>query len=132
MMGLCNIGHDTVKGTRGKVSFDSLNVKYGSKLSCYASSEAYLSHLTSKITNVLFIFLSDKYASGEASLDSCEAYLLVKWYFISDPVDRFWWYTIYYVTLLQETMYSIFSRNSESQACVVWFQSQNQVRSNLS
>jgi hypothetical protein len=36
-----------------------------------------LSHLTSKITNTLFIFLSDKYASGEASLDSCEAYLSV-------------------------------------------------------
>jgi hypothetical protein len=34
-----------------------------------------LSHLTSKITNTLFIFLSDKYASGasgEASLDICE------------------------------------------------------------
>jgi hypothetical protein len=67
----------TVKGARGKVSFDSPNVKYASKLSCYASPEAYLSHLTSKITNTLFIFLSDKYASGEASLDSCEAYLSV-------------------------------------------------------
>jgi hypothetical protein len=62
---------------RGKVSFDSLTVKYASKLSCYASPEAYLSHLTSKITNTLFSFLSDKYASGEASLDSCEAYLSV-------------------------------------------------------
>jgi hypothetical protein len=57
--------HYTVKGARGKISFDSLNVKYASKLSCYASPEAYLSHLTSKITNTLFIFLSDKYASGD-------------------------------------------------------------------
>jgi hypothetical protein len=70
-------GNNTVKGAQGKVSFDSLNVKYDSKLSCYASPEAYLSHLTSKITNALFIFLSDKYASGEASLESCEAYLSV-------------------------------------------------------
>jgi hypothetical protein len=70
---ICHI--HTVKGARGKVSFDSLNVKYASKLFCYASPEAYLSHLTSKITNALLVFLSDKYASGEASLDSCEAYL---------------------------------------------------------
>jgi hypothetical protein len=27
------------------------------------------------MTNMLFDFLSDKYASGEASLDNCEAYL---------------------------------------------------------
>jgi hypothetical protein len=65
----------TVKRARGQVSFDSLNVKYASKLSCYASPETYLSHITSKITDALFIFLSDKYDSGEASLDSCEAYL---------------------------------------------------------
>jgi hypothetical protein len=63
----------TVKGARGKVSFDSQNDKYASKLSCYASPEAYLSHLTSNMTNTLFNFLSDKYASGEASLDHCEA-----------------------------------------------------------
>jgi hypothetical protein len=67
----------TVKGTQGKVSFDSRNDKYASKLSCYASPEAYKSHLTSKSTNALFIFLSDKYASGEASLESCEVYLSV-------------------------------------------------------
>jgi hypothetical protein len=72
-----NVIYYTVKGARGKVSFDSLNVKCASKLSCYASPQAYLSHLTSKITNTLLIFLSDKYASWEASLDSCEAYLSV-------------------------------------------------------
>jgi hypothetical protein len=66
---------NTVKGDRGKVSFDSLKVKYASKLSCYASPEAYLSHLTFKMTNTLFNFLSYKYASKEASLDNCEAYL---------------------------------------------------------
>jgi hypothetical protein len=65
----------TVKGARGKVSFDSLKVKYASKLSCYVSLEAYLSHLTFKMTNTLFNFLSDKYASREASLDNCETYL---------------------------------------------------------
>jgi hypothetical protein len=65
----------TVKRARGEVSFDSLNVKYASKLSCYASPEAYLAHLISKMTNTLFDFLSDKYASEEASLDKCEAYL---------------------------------------------------------
>jgi hypothetical protein len=67
---VCQISIYTVKGARGKVSFDSPNVKYASKVSCFASPEAYLSHLTYKITNTLFIFLSDKYASGEASLDS--------------------------------------------------------------
>jgi hypothetical protein len=69
--------HDTitVKGARGKVWFDSLNIKYVSKLSCYTSAEAYLSHRNSKMTNALFNFLSDKYASGEASLDNFEAYL---------------------------------------------------------
>jgi hypothetical protein len=51
----------TVKRARGKVSFDSQNVKCASKLSCYASPESYLSHLTSRTTNALFIFLSDKY-----------------------------------------------------------------------
>jgi hypothetical protein len=66
----------TLKGARGKVSFDSLKAKYASKLSCYASLEAYLSHLTFKITNTLFNFLSDKYASREASLDNCEAYCI--------------------------------------------------------
>jgi hypothetical protein len=34
-----------------------------------------LSHLTSKMTNALFSFLSDKYASGEASVDNFETYL---------------------------------------------------------
>jgi hypothetical protein len=69
--------HDTitVKGARGKVWFDSLNIKYVSKRSCYTSAEAYLSHRNSKMTNALFNFLSDKYASGEASLDNFEAYL---------------------------------------------------------
>jgi hypothetical protein len=33
----------TVKGSRGKVSFDSQNDKYASQLSCDASPEAYLS-----------------------------------------------------------------------------------------
>jgi hypothetical protein len=33
----------TVKGVRGKVSFDSQNDKYASKLSCDASPKAYLS-----------------------------------------------------------------------------------------
>jgi hypothetical protein len=65
----------TAKRARGEVSFDSLNVKNASKLSCYTSPEAYLSHLISKMTNTLFNFLSDKYAAGEASLDNCEAYL---------------------------------------------------------
>jgi hypothetical protein len=60
-MALALMAH-TVKGARGKVWFDSLNIKYASKLSCYASPEAYLSHLTSKMTNALFNFLSDKYA----------------------------------------------------------------------
>jgi hypothetical protein len=63
------------KGARGKVSFDSLNVKYASKLSCDASPEAYLSHLSPKMTNTLFNFLSDNCASGEASKDNCEAHL---------------------------------------------------------
>jgi hypothetical protein len=34
-----------------------------------------LSHLISKMANALFNFLSDKYVSGEASLDNFEAYL---------------------------------------------------------
>jgi hypothetical protein len=34
--------YNTVKGARGKVSFDSQNDKYASQLSCDASSEAYL------------------------------------------------------------------------------------------
>jgi hypothetical protein len=34
-----------------------------------------LPNLTSKMKNALFNFLSDKYASGEASLDNFEAYL---------------------------------------------------------
>jgi hypothetical protein len=71
----CSLLHCTVNGVRGKVWFDSLNIKYASKLSCYASSEAYLSHLTSKMTNALFNFLSDKYSPGEASVDNFEAYL---------------------------------------------------------
>jgi hypothetical protein len=50
----------TVKEARGKVSFDSLNVKCTSKLSCCASLGAYLSHLISKMTNTLFNFLSYK------------------------------------------------------------------------
>jgi hypothetical protein len=72
---LTSIRYHTVKGARGKLWDDSLNIKYASKLSCYASPEAYLSHLTSKTTNALFNFLSDKYVSGEATPDNLEAYL---------------------------------------------------------
>jgi hypothetical protein len=50
----------TVKGARGKVSFDSQIDKYASQLSSDASPEAHLS---------VFVILEvrcDKYASGEA------------------------------------------------------------------
>jgi hypothetical protein len=43
----------TVKGARGKVSFDSQNDKYASQLSCEASPKAYLSHLVYQMTNAL-------------------------------------------------------------------------------
>jgi hypothetical protein len=43
----------TVKGARGKVSFESQNDKYASKLSYDASPEVYLSHLIYQMTNVL-------------------------------------------------------------------------------
>jgi hypothetical protein len=43
----------TVKGARGKVSFDSQNDKLASQLSCEASPEADLSHLLYQMTNTL-------------------------------------------------------------------------------
>jgi hypothetical protein len=45
--------YNTVKGTRGKVSFDSQNDKHASQLSCDASPEVYLSHLIYQMTNAL-------------------------------------------------------------------------------
>jgi hypothetical protein len=45
--------HYTVKGARGKVSFDSQNDKYASQLSCEASPEASLSHVVYQMTNAL-------------------------------------------------------------------------------
>jgi hypothetical protein len=66
----------TVKGARGKVSFDSQNAKYAKQLSCDASLEVYLSHLIYQMTNAPHSYtLSYKYASDEASQDHCEAYL---------------------------------------------------------
>jgi hypothetical protein len=54
----------TVKGARGKVSFDSQNDKYASKLSSDASPEAYLS--LRKLKFVILEVRCDKYASGKA------------------------------------------------------------------
>jgi hypothetical protein len=56
----------TVKGARGKVSFDSLTDKYASQLSNDASSEAYLSIRKMKSLFVIWEVRCDKYASGEA------------------------------------------------------------------
>jgi hypothetical protein len=53
-------------GEKGKVSFDSQNDKYASKLSSDASSEAYLSLRKLKSTFVILEVRCDKYASGEA------------------------------------------------------------------
>jgi hypothetical protein len=56
----------TVKGARGKVSFDSQTDKYASKLSTDASPEAYLSLRKFKSAFVILAVRCDKYASGEA------------------------------------------------------------------
>jgi hypothetical protein len=56
----------TVKGARGKVSFDSLTDKYASQLSSDASPEAYLSLRKMKSVFVILEVRCDKYASGEA------------------------------------------------------------------
>jgi hypothetical protein len=56
----------TVKGARGKVSFDSQNDKYASELSSDASPEAYLSLRKLKSAFVILEVRCDKYASGEA------------------------------------------------------------------
>jgi hypothetical protein len=56
----------TVKGARGKVSFDSQNDKYASKLSSDASPEAYLSLRKLKSAFAILEIRCDKYASGEA------------------------------------------------------------------
>jgi hypothetical protein len=56
----------TVKGARGKVSFDSQTDKYASQLSNDASPEAYLSLRKMKSVFVVLEFRCDKYASGEA------------------------------------------------------------------
>jgi hypothetical protein len=63
----------TVKGARGKVSFDSQTDKYASQQSSDASPEAYLS-----LRKSVFVILEvrcDKYASGEAEQDNFEAYM---------------------------------------------------------
>jgi hypothetical protein len=54
----------TVKGTRGKVSFDSQNDKYASKLSSDASPEAYLSLRKLKSAFDNLEVRCDKYASA--------------------------------------------------------------------
>jgi hypothetical protein len=56
----------TVKGARGKVSFDSQNDKYASKLSSDVSPEAYSSLRKLKSAFVILEVRCDKYASGEA------------------------------------------------------------------
>jgi hypothetical protein len=56
----------TVKGARGKVSFDSQTDKYASQLSSDASPEAYLSLRKMKSAFVILEIRCDKYASGEA------------------------------------------------------------------
>jgi hypothetical protein len=55
----------TVKGARGKVSFDSQTDKYASQLSNGASPEAYLSLRKMKSVFVVLEFRCDKYDSGE-------------------------------------------------------------------
>jgi hypothetical protein len=56
----------TVKGARGKLSFDSQTDKYASQLSSDASPEAYLSLRKMKSAFVVLEVRCDKYASGEA------------------------------------------------------------------
>jgi hypothetical protein len=56
----------TVKGDRGKVSFDSQTDKYASQLSSDASPEAYLSLRKMKSAFVILEVRCDKYDSGEA------------------------------------------------------------------
>jgi hypothetical protein len=56
----------TVKGAKGKVSFDSQNDKYASKLSSDASPEAFLSLRKLKSAFVILEVRCYKYASGEA------------------------------------------------------------------
>jgi hypothetical protein len=64
----------TVKEVRGKVSFYSQNGKYASQLSCDASPEAYLSLRVTVKRICHLVKRCDKYATGEASQDNCEAY----------------------------------------------------------
>jgi hypothetical protein len=52
--------HHTVKGARGKVSFDSQNDKYASQLSSDASLEAYLSLKKLKSAFVILEVRCDK------------------------------------------------------------------------
>jgi hypothetical protein len=61
-----SIGVYTVKGARGKVSFDSQTDKYASQLSSDASPEAYLAFTKMKSVFVVLEVRCDKYASGEA------------------------------------------------------------------
>jgi hypothetical protein len=68
----------TVKGARGKVSFDSQTDKYASQLSSDASPEAYLSLRKMKSVFVVLELRCDKYASGEAFQDYFTAYLTFK------------------------------------------------------
>jgi hypothetical protein len=56
----------TVKGARGKLSFDSQTDKYASQLSTDAPPEAYLSRRKMKSVFVILELGCDKYASGEA------------------------------------------------------------------
>jgi hypothetical protein len=56
----------TVKGARGKVSFDSQNDKYASQLFSDASPEAYLLLRKLKSVFVILEIRCDKYAAGKA------------------------------------------------------------------
>jgi hypothetical protein len=69
----------TVKGTRGKVSFESQYKKYASQLSCDASPEMYsICHILFTKWQMRFTAtLSYKYASDEASQDSTVQYSML-------------------------------------------------------
>jgi hypothetical protein len=65
-MFLCILSVRTVKGSRGKVLFDSQTDKYASQLSSDPSPEAYLSLGKMKSVFVILEVRCDKYASCEA------------------------------------------------------------------
>jgi hypothetical protein len=65
----------TVKGARGKVSFDSQNDKWASQYPVKLHLRR-ICHISFTKWQMRFtVTLNDKYASGEASQDNCEAYL---------------------------------------------------------